>query len=112
MVTPDRLLRNSKLLHPTNCVSLYSTSRGAPSRRLARRAAARARSRLPPSKTIAVSQKAKTIQKTFALKLHIPEHLTHPKQPSIPEHLTHPEQPSIPEHITHSKQSSFPCLSP
>ena len=40
---------------------------------------------------LAVSQKAKTIQKTFALKLHIPEHLTHPKQPSIPEHLTHPE---------------------
>ena len=38
---------------------------------------------------LAVSQKAKTIQKTFALKLHIPEHLTHPKQPSIPEHLTH-----------------------
>jgi hypothetical protein len=28
---------------------------------------------LPPSKTLAVSQKAKTIQKTFALKLHIPE---------------------------------------
>ena len=23
LVTPDRLLRNSKLLHPTNCVSLY-----------------------------------------------------------------------------------------
>ena len=27
MVTPDRLLRNSKLLHPTNCVSLYSRHR-------------------------------------------------------------------------------------
>ena len=26
-VTPDRLLRNSKLLHPTNCVSLYSKHR-------------------------------------------------------------------------------------
>ena len=26
-VTPDRLLRNSKLLHPTNCVSLYSRHR-------------------------------------------------------------------------------------
>ena len=27
VVTPDRLLRNSKLLHPTNCVSLYSKHR-------------------------------------------------------------------------------------
>ena len=26
-VTSDRLLRNSKLLHPTNCVSLYSRHR-------------------------------------------------------------------------------------